>query len=138
MKAAPPDSPLAREIAETLLIARGAYAPYSRFRVGALLISESGQRYSGVNIENRSFGLTVCAERCAVFKAVQANDLKWKRLIIAGLDSPDPLPPCGACRQVLSEFSRCLTLILVNQDGHYLQTTLSKLYPMDSLHSLKG
>ena len=92
-----------------------AYDPYSKFEVGAALETESGKIYTGCNVENSSFGLSMCAERVAIFKAVSDGETKFKRIAIVA-DTKDPVSPCGACRQVMSEFGD-FEVILSNENG---------------------
>ncbi len=82
--------------------AKSAYAPYSQFKVGAAILTCSGKIILGCNVENSSFGLTICAERTAVFQAIVQNEKDWKAIAIV---SPSGVTPCGACRQVLAEFA---------------------------------
>ncbi|MCK9554537.1 cytidine deaminase [bacterium] len=107
-------------------ISKNAYAPYSGVKVGAILISEDGKAFEGRNIENASFGLTVCAERVALFKAVSEGKRKFSKIIIAseGQDAS----PCGACRQVLSEFSPEMEVIW-EAKGRIISKKLSELLP---------
>jgi cytidine deaminase len=81
------------------------YAPYSKFRVVSVVRGGSGRLYPGVNVENSSYGLTVCAERVAVFRAVTEGERSIREVLVCGLDTDEPLVPCGACLQVLSEFA---------------------------------
>ena len=105
-----------------------AYAPYSKVRVGAALVGADGQVYTGCNVENASYGLTICAERSAVCRAVAAGERKFKSIAIA-TDRPQALMPCGACRQVLAEFGLELTVIAQGQQSGIVQVTLAELLP---------
>jgi len=105
-----------------------AYAPYSKFAVGAALLGENGQIFHGVNVENLSFGLTMCAERVAVGAAIAAGVKHFKAIAIAA-DTEQPISPCGACRQVLAEFNESLPIVSVNLRGLSQQWSLSDLLP---------
>ena len=97
-----------RLIAAAQAARRHAHAPYSRFRVGAALLTVGGKIYTGVNVENASYGLTICAERVAIGKAVSEGHRSFRAIAIA---APGANPaPCGACRQVLAEFGDCLVI----------------------------
>lgn len=106
-----------------------AYAPYSRFRVGAALLTEEGDIFDGCNVENSSYSLTICAERNAVFQAVLNGRTSFRAIAISS-DDDGFLPPCGACRQVLSEFSPSMEIILTNGKGSMKVVTLDALHPM--------
>lgn len=93
-----------------------ALAPFSRFRVGAALETVGGRIITGCNIESASYGLTLCAERVAIFKAVSEGERKFRRLAIVA-DTPQLTPPCGACRQIIWEFCGDIELILANLRG---------------------
>ena len=115
-----------------------AYAPYSKFRVGAALLCEDGTVVTGVNVENRSFGLTTCAERNAICTAVGMGHLRFKALAISTPDSVEPVGPCGACRQVLGEFMKSDTPVRFAGSGsNQVNTTIGELLPLDSLHELR-
>lgn len=109
-----------------------SYSPYSKYPVGAAVLAESGRIYTGCNIENSSFGLTNCAERTAIFKAVSEGETRIKAISIAAKSST----PCGACRQVMSEFaSASMPIYLVNMDektgnNEIIETTLGELLPL--------
>ncbi|MGB2805116.1 MAG: cytidine deaminase [Candidatus Zixiibacteriota bacterium] len=105
-----------------------AYAPYSNFKVGAALLTKSGKVYTGANVENATFGLTVCAERIAVFKAVNRGDNSFVKIIVV-TDKNPPVTPCGACRQVLSEFAKDLKIVCANLKGKVERYTLKELLP---------
>jgi cytidine deaminase len=117
------------ELVQTALQARQrAHAPYSRFRVGVALRTRSGRVYSGCNVENSSYGLSICAERVAASKAVSEGEKEFVAMAVVTPSSP-PGPPCGACRQFLSEFSPDLEVVLANPEGGRVVTRLSKLLP---------
>lgn len=106
-----------------------AYAPYSSdFRVGAAVLTEDGQMFSGCNIENASFGATVCAERVAIFKAVCDGCRKIIAVAVVA-DSADPIAPCGMCLQVLSEFGRDAEVIMANTAGKTRLSRVNELLP---------
>jgi len=115
-----------------------AYAPYSRLRVGAALLTEAGGVFAGANVENASYGLTICAERAAVAQAVAAEgpDLKIKALAVVS-ESPIACPPCGACRQVLREFGEEAVVIYYGPEG-LVQKSLVELLPEGFQLTRKG
>lgn len=106
-----------------------AYVPYSHFPVSAILVTKSGELYSGVNIENASFGLTNCAERTAIFKAISEGVSDFSEIIIYG-ETEKPISPCGACRQVMAEFfDKDLKVTLVAKDKSTVVMTVGELLP---------
>lgn len=105
-----------------------AYAPYSKFQVGAALIDSDGRIHSGCNIENISFGLTMCAERVALGAAITAGATQFQSLVVVA-DTREPVSPCGACRQVLAEFAPNLDVMLVTLKGREWRGTLADLLP---------
>ena len=105
-----------------------AYAPYSRFAVGAALRTKSGRVFTGCNVENLSFGLTICAERVAVGAAVAAGEREFEALAVVA-DSKEPVTPCGACRQVLAEFSITLPVCSANLQGAVYESSIAELLP---------
>jgi len=105
-----------------------AHAPFSKFQVGAALQDGDGRVWTGCNIENATYGLTVCAERVAVFKAVSEGARKFTRVAIAA-DTEHPTPPCGACRQILWEFCGDVEVILANPRGATETFRLKDLFP---------
>jgi len=119
-----------RELYEAALaVKEKAYAPYSHFHVGSALRSGSGKIYAGCNVENSSFGVTICAERNAVFQMVAAGEQTLSSILVIG-DTEKILSPCGACRQVIAEFSQKETpVIMCNKHGEYRETTLGEILP---------
>ena len=103
-----------------------AYAPYSKFRVGAAVLGGSGAMYSGVNVENASFGLTTCAERVAIFKAVSAGE---RNILAVAVCTESGVTPCGACRQVIREFASDCPLFVLDANGNSRETSLKTLLP---------
>jgi cytidine deaminase len=108
---------------------KNAYAPYSKFKVGAALLSEDSTTAAGCNIENSSYGLTICAERTALFKYYSDGKRKFKAMAIAS-DDPGFCPPCGACRQVLYELCGDIDIILVNHNQELKILKISELLPL--------
>lgn len=117
-----------RLVAAARRAARSAYAPYSKFRVGAAVLAASGRIYTGVNVENASYGLTCCAERIAVFKAVAEGE---RRVSAVAVYTPTaaPAPPCGACRQVVNEFGPRAEILCTCRSRERIETTLDRLLP---------
>jgi len=105
-----------------------AYAPYSKFAVGAALECDDGTVYTGCNIENAAYGCTNCAERTAVFKAVSEGRRAFRRIAIFA-DTEDYCMPCGTCRQVLNEFAPAIEVLSVRHDGRYVSYSLKELLP---------
>lgn len=107
---------------------RMAYVPYSKFPVGAALLTRSGETYLGCNIENASYGATNCAERTAIFKAISEGEKDFIALAVVGND-PDFTFPCGICRQVIHEFAKDIEIIFENNQGQILPLTMKDLFP---------
>ncbi|HOJ64288.1 MAG TPA: cytidine deaminase [Spirochaetota bacterium] len=118
-------------------IANNSYSPYSHFRVGSVILTKNGNIYKGVNVENRSYGATICAERSAISSALTNGENQFIAIAIVGLDSEEILPPCGICRQIISEFGKDIDVIMANKYLKYKIVKISKLLPFDSLHNLK-
>lgn len=119
-------------------IAINSYSPYSNFRVGSALLTKNGKIYKGVNVENRSYGATICAERNVISQAVSNGEKEFIAIAIISLDSEKILPPCGICRQVISEFGFNIDIIMANKEMQYVIARIEDLLPFDSLHDLKN
>ena len=115
-------------IAEAKNAMQNSYSPYSKFKVGAALLSDSGEIFKGCNIENASYGATICAERTAVFNAVSQGVTHFSKLAIVSVNG-EPTFPCGICRQVLCEFMDKSALILIEQGDEVAEYTLEELLP---------
>ena len=116
-------------LGEAALKAReNAFSPYSNFKVGAALEDAEGRIHTGCNVENASYGLTVCAERVAIFKAISEGVRNFRRIAVAA-DTETLTPPCGACRQILWEFCGDIEILLVNPKGKTETVRLSTLFP---------
>jgi cytidine deaminase len=117
------------KLVEAALAAReNAHAPFSKFKVGAAIEDQSGTIFTGCNVENATYGLTLCAERVAVFKAISEGARKFTRIAVAA-DTDVLTPPCGACRQILWEFCGNAELILVNLQGKTESFRMKDLFP---------
>jgi cytidine deaminase len=115
-------------IAAALGARENAFAPYSKFRVGAAIEDTDGRIHTGCNVENATYGLTVCAERVAVLKAISEGVRKFRRVAVAA-DTDRLVPPCGACRQILWEFCGDIEIVLVNPRGTTETHRLKDLFP---------
>ncbi len=117
------------DLLEAALRARDhAYAPFSNFKVGAALEDSEGRVHTGCNVENATYGLTVCAERIAIFKAISEGVRKFSRIAVAA-DTPKLTPPCGACRQIIWEFCGDIEITLVNLQGATETLRMKDLFP---------
>jgi len=105
-----------------------AHAPFSEFRVGAAVRTKSGRTFGGCNVENASYGLTICAERVAIFKAISEGEREFDAVAVV-TDADDLTPPCGACRQIIWEFCGDVPVILANLKGKIERERSSKLLP---------
>ena len=118
--------------------ARSSYAPYSRFHVGAALLCPDGTIVPGTNVENRSYGLAICAERSAIASAVTSGHTRFNAIAVFSPDADYPVSPCGACRQVISEFMPPDALVIfVDRHGTEEPHTVAEIMPYDALHELK-
>jgi len=115
-------------IDEAIKARENAVAPFSKFKVGAALRTKGGRIFHGCNVENCTYGLTVCAERVAIFKAISEGHREFRRMVVVAPPEA-PTPPCGACRQVLWEFAGDLELILANVKGETGRHRMSELLP---------
>ncbi|MBL9176938.1 MAG: cytidine deaminase [Verrucomicrobiaceae bacterium] len=106
-----------------------AHAPYSKFQVGSALLTHSGRLFTGCNVENASYGLTVCAERNAIFHAVAEEGPGMKIATLAVIALGHEFPPCGACRQVIAEFAGAETTVWFLRDGRPMALTMAELLP---------
>ena len=105
-----------------------AHAPFSNFRVGSALRAKSGRVYTGCNIENATYGLTMCAERVAIYKAISEGERGFDAIVVVA-DTPKPTAPCGACRQLIWEFCGDIEVILASPNGKVKMVRMSTLFP---------
>ncbi len=110
-------------------VMQNAYSPFSKFRVGAAILTNDGKIITGCNIENSSFSLTICAERVAIFKAISEGVTKFKAIAVVS-DAKDFTPPCGACRQVLVDLAGNIDIVLINSHNQMKIKKLNDLIPL--------
>lgn len=126
-------------IAQAQAARERAYVPYSHYRVGAALLTHSGRVYTGCNVENAVYPLTICAERTAVVKAVSEGEREFVAIAVATENGGSP---CGACRQMLREFGSEIVVLIADASGAYRETTVAELLPdsfgASDLHSSQG
>ena len=115
-------------VAAALAAREHAFAPYSKFQVGAAVEDAAGRIYTGCNVENATYGLTICAERVAVFKAISEGARRFRRVAVAA-DTDELTPPCGACRQILWEFCGDVEIAMANPRGRVETYRLKDLFP---------
>ncbi len=106
-----------------------AYAPYSKFSVGAAVLTATGEMFTGCNVENASYGATMCAERVAIFKAISAGHKSIQALVVVA-EQPEPIAPCGICRQVLAEFGQDAVVYMANTKGQIKTDSMRGLLPI--------
>jgi cytidine deaminase len=121
-------------IQSAIKVMQQAYAPYSKFRVGAAIVTENGEVFTGCNVETSSYSLTICAERVALFKAISEGHRNFKAIAIVS-DTGEYCPPCGACRQVLWDIAKDIDIILAKNAKDYKVEKLSQLLPRAFDHS---
>ena len=118
-----------KELIESAVNARErAHAPYSNFKVGAAIHTKDGKIYTGCNIENATYGLTICAERVAIFKAISEGEKEFAAICVVA-DTDELTPPCGACRQIIWEFCGDIPVIFANLKGDTEIVRMSELFP---------
>lgn len=106
-----------------------AYTPYSKFKVGSAVLTKSGKVYTGCNVENASFGLSICAERVAIFSAVKDGETEFESIAVITESDIENGTPCGACRQVIWEFAPEMKIIIANTKGESTITNIKELLP---------
>ncbi|MBD3287966.1 cytidine deaminase [candidate division KSB1 bacterium] len=107
---------------------KSAFAPYSKFRVGAIMVTRDDRSFSGCNIESSTYSLTICAERMALFKAISEGARDFKAIFIAA-DTEKPCTPCGACRQVIWELAENIEVVMINKYGKFKTRMMKDLLP---------
>jgi cytidine deaminase len=117
--------------------AEHSYSPYSHFRVGAALLAADGAIVAGTNVENRSYGLGICAERSAIVAGIAGGHRRFVAAAVYTPDSDVPVAPCGACRQVLSEFMDPESVVICMNRTNTEHHSLAELFPHDAMHDLK-
>ena len=122
---------LEKAVASALEVRKNAYAPFSNFAVGAAIITKDGSIFTGVNVENSSFGATNCAERTALFSAITAGQRDFEAIVIASVLNGKAVFPCGICRQALADFNPEMRVVLVNSDTKQIEQNLllSDIFP---------
>lgn len=115
-------------IQKASLAKEASVSPYSNFRVGSALLTDDDKIYTGCNVENSTFGLTLCAERTAIFKAISEGKRKFKTIVIVS-DSPDYITPCGACRQIIFDHCGEIDIVCTNSKNEYKIFKTSELLP---------